>query len=158
MQIICDTREQNPLWTGEDVLRRKLDVGDYTTIALEGRLHIERKASDDFYSTLFTQYNHERFKREFARAQAAGTRLVIYVECPKHAFIGKRFPGGWRRNIKPATIAKVISTFEEHRGTRIIWCTDRADMREKILRQFTEEEQKLTQPEGINTTMQKNIP
>ena len=83
--ILVDTREQKNkhitdafdrmgiLWD-----RSKLYVGDYALIE-DMSLTVDRKAGmHEVYSNLIQQ--HERFRREAARAKQAGVRLIVLVE------------------------------------------------------------------------------
>lgn len=77
-QIICDTREQNPLILANSK-REGLNFGDYSTDEnISGKTRIERKSLSDLLGTIGKGY--ERFQREIERAQAAGYNLVILVE------------------------------------------------------------------------------
>lgn len=76
--LICDTREKNPIVISdnrvfEEVVRAKLDTGDYSISGLEHCLCIERKGCiSEFAGNVF----QERFDRELQR-------MVSY----KYAFI-----------------------------------------------------------------------
>lgn len=76
--LICDTREKNPITIKdnrvfEEVIRAKLDTGDYSISGLEPYLCIERKgAVSEFATNVF----EARFTRELQR-------MVSY----KYAFI-----------------------------------------------------------------------
>jgi ERCC4-type nuclease len=76
--LICDTREKNPLIIPDnrvfaDVIKKKLDTGDYSVAGLETYLCIERKGCvSEFAGNLF----QDRFDRELQR-------MVSY----KYAFI-----------------------------------------------------------------------
>jgi len=60
MVIVVDTREQDEYTFGDaDVVRRKLDAGDYSIAGLENRVAIERKNINDFVNTVI--YQKERF-------------------------------------------------------------------------------------------------
>lgn len=136
MELICDTREQKPLWT--DAIKKTLNVGDYTTVALEGRFHVERKSPSDLYGSLIQ--GHERFKKEFERAQEQGVELIIMVECDEKQFYSKSWPGGWRLKTKGNVLAKITKGFKENRGCEIIWCENRDAMRFEMLNRFMKEE------------------
>ena len=94
--IFVDSREQKPIWEVKEgkVEVRKLDEGDYTTSDLLNKAHIERKSGIDLYGSLVQ--GHKRFIAELERADEKGIKLSVFVECPKRAFIGKKFKGGWK--------------------------------------------------------------
>jgi hypothetical protein len=78
--ICIDTREQKPLLFNFPYKIKTLNFGDYCFSDNEftGNLYIERKASNDFFSTLSSQY--ERFCNEIERAREANARLIVVVE------------------------------------------------------------------------------
>ena len=67
LTIVVDTREQNPLFSPcEWVVRKKLDVGDYSIVGFESMITVERKSLADLYGTIGQGY--DRFERELQRA------------------------------------------------------------------------------------------
>jgi ERCC4-type nuclease len=143
--IIVDTREQLPLWDpiNFELIRQKLDEGDYTTEKLLNLAHAERKSAMDFYGSLIQ--GHKRFSREIQRAIGKDLSFAIFVECTENKFISMRFRGATRLKTKPATLAKIVATFQERYPIKIIWCKDREDMKTKMCFWFLEEEEKLIQ-------------
>jgi len=91
---IIDTREQKPLPL-TPALKKKLEVGDYSTKKLEGIFHIERKSLLDLYGTLTASNN--RFKYELFRAAYYSIKIEVVVEGTYDDFINKRFPKGDER-------------------------------------------------------------
>lgn len=89
LTIICDTREQDR--HVEEYLKkqnipkitRKLDTGDYSCqlgdVSFERDIVVERKRNLDEICGNFT-VERERFEREFMRAKAYGTKVVLVVE------------------------------------------------------------------------------
>lgn len=87
--LVEDTRQQihdgdkhgvkHGWWTahGVEVVRRKLDFGDYaadgSNVYVDTKQHIGELASN-------LGRDHDRFRREIARANAAGCLLVVLVE------------------------------------------------------------------------------
>jgi len=143
MTIIMDTREQIPMWDpiNFEVIRKKLDEGDYTTEKLYNKAHIERKSPIDFYGSLIQ--GHERFLREIQRAIEKDLSFAIFVECSEKKFKSMRFKGGARLRMKPATLAKIVDTFMERYPIQVIWCKNRDDMRVKMCLWFLKEEELL---------------
>jgi len=141
--IIIDTREQLPLWDSIDfqLIRKKLDEGDYTTEKLYNKAHIERKSAMDLYGSLIQ--GHKRFSREIQRAIEKDLSFAIFVECPEKKFTSMKFKGACRLRTKPATLKKIVDTFQERYPIRIVWCKDRDDMRVKMCLWFLKEEEEL---------------
>lgn len=70
--LICDTREKNPIQLSDDrvfeeVVRGKLDTGDYSISGLEHCLCIERKGCVSEFATNVFQ---DRFVRELERMKS----------------------------------------------------------------------------------------
>ena len=70
MKIIIDTREQKPLAFNkskaiEGVIKKKLDVGDYSIEGYEDKIAIERKSPGDLFGSLFG--GHKRFQKELEK-------------------------------------------------------------------------------------------
>lgn len=87
-RIVVDTREQRPLrFGGLPVTSRKLDFGDYSLRGLECRVAVERKSMQDLWGTVSQSANLDRFEREMDRAQLAGCRLHVLVECTPAAIL-----------------------------------------------------------------------
>jgi len=138
--IIVDTREQKPLWSTQDydIIRRKLDEGDYTTENLFNLAHAERKSAIDFYGSLIQ--GHERFTREINRAIEKDMDFAIFVECSEKKFVSKRFKGGIRLKMPVATLAKIVKTFQEHYPIAVFWCKNREHMKVQMAMWFLEKE------------------
>lgn len=130
--IIMDTREQLPLWdpTVFNVIRKKLDEGDYTTEELFNKAHIERKSGIDLYGSILQ--GHARFKREILRAIEKEIKFAIFVECPEEMFYNKRFKGGYRLKGSTKQLRKIIATMKERYSLEFVWCEDRDEMMDKM--------------------------
>ena len=137
--MIIDTRERNPLWDSKNfkVKRMKLDEGDYTTEELLNKAHIERKSGIDLYGSLIQ--NHKRFVAEIQRAIEKDLSFAVFVECSEKTFIAKRFKGGFRLQVKPKVLAKIIKTFTERYPIEFVWCRNREDLRNKMCLWFAHE-------------------
>ena len=107
INIIVDTREQNTAALkrriagfGCPAVRQKLDFGDYSfTFTLpDGTVQngqniavVERKMDLDELASCFTK-SRARYKREFERATAAGTKVHTIIERASYEKIyGKRY-------------------------------------------------------------------
>lgn len=116
MQIIVDSREQLPLFKGT---RKALIVGDYTTKALLGKFHIERKSLSDLYGTL--TWGNQRFKYELFRAAYHSIKIEVYVEGTYEDFINKRFPKGEDRKFSTHGLEELIKTFKRKYFLEFHW-------------------------------------
>lgn len=145
--IIIDTREQLPLWDDINfkLIRKKLDEGDYTTEKLYNIAHIERKSPMDLYGSLIQ--GHKRFSKEIQRAIEKDLSFAIFVECTEKKFTSMRFKGAFRLKTKPATLKKIVDTFQDRYPIRIVWCKDREDMKVQMCLWFLQEEEGLIQNE-----------
>lgn len=141
--IIIDTREQLPMWDPINfkIIRKKLDEGDYTTEKLYNIAHIERKSPMDLYGSLIQ--GHKRFSREIQRAIEKDLSFAIFVECTEKKFTSMRFKGAFRLRTKPATLKKIVDTFQERYPIRIVWCKNREEMKTQMLLWFLQEEEEL---------------
>lgn len=130
--IIVDTREQRPLWDHEtfNVIKSKLDEGDYTTEELFNLAHAERKSGADLYGSIIQ--GHIRFRKEILRAADKGLKFAIFVECPENTFYMKRFAGGFRLKTSSTQLRKMIATMKEKYNLTFFWCEDRDDMMDQM--------------------------
>jgi ERCC4-type nuclease len=130
--IIVDTREQKPLWDPAvfNVIKKKLDEGDYTTEDLYNKAHIERKSGIDLYGSIIQ--GHTRFKKEILRAIDKKIKFAIFVECPEKMFYSKRFTGGYRLKAPSSQLRKIVATMKERYSLEFVWCEDRDDMMDKM--------------------------
>ena len=137
MKIITDTREQLPLFDEEF---RALNVGDYTTLKLLDKFHIERKSLLDLYQTLTSGNN--RFKYELFRAAYRRTKLVVYVEGSFEDFINKRFPKGSERKFSKDGLETLVKTFQKKYFLEFNWCKNRAACRQAVYKRLVQESSK----------------
>lgn len=129
--ILVDSREQKPYWKGSQCARTALKVGDYTTVSLLNKFHIERKSLVDLYGTITK--GHYRFKREIIRARFSDIELVVVVEGTKKDFKDKNFYGGEDRNIEGSTLIKIVETIERRHKVKFHWCKSRVAAKRKTL-------------------------
>lgn len=65
--IIIDTREQKPYkFYGQQVIRKKLNTGDYSVEGYEDLFAVERKSLPDYIQSI--SHERKRFEREIQRA------------------------------------------------------------------------------------------
>ena len=109
--IICDSREQvnahvTRYFDKQKIshISRKLDTGDYSAcvgaLTLEKDIVIERKHNLDEICGNFTA-ERERFEREFLRAKAYGTKVILIIENATWTDI---FLGNYRSKVKPQSL------------------------------------------------------
>jgi ERCC4-type nuclease len=137
MDIIVDTREQLPIFKN-NVIKYKLEVGDYSTMNLRHTFAIERKSGQDLYGSLIQ--GHVRFMNEIYRAVRLGIQLVIFVECSYEQFTSKKFQGGTRRAMSCDKLKKILDTTIERRKIEVVWCNSRDVMKRKIKERLRDEE------------------
>ena len=77
LDILQDTREQNPLGLLYPVIRTSLDFGDYVC-KQNPKVFIERKSLVDLAGTLSAGF--ERFCREMERAKEMDATIIVLVE------------------------------------------------------------------------------
>ena len=123
--ILVDTREQKPFWKpGQNVQRATLSVGDYTTVKLRNRLHIERKSLSDLYGTLTK--GHVRFKKMLIRAKISGTQIIVVVEGSRKKFLAKNFSYGDKLKFPAEGFVKMLRTMKERHGLDLRFCPSRS--------------------------------
>lgn len=137
MKIVTDTREQLNLdFTGfkdVEVVRTKLDAGDYSLVGYESLITFERKSVQDLVGTLIG--GHERFLRELERMQDYKEKYILiehspailYSYCVKH---------GWENKFN--TIIQSLLAYAYHYRVRVRFCKDRQDMTKYIVKKSRE--------------------
>lgn len=138
-KIQVDTREQLSLWV-RGVVRKKLDVGDYSTTLLHSTFCIERKSPGDLYGSL-TQ-GRVRFMNEIYRAERRGIKLALYVECSYEVFTTMKWSGASRLKMHPDHLKKMVDTTFERRkknGLEVFWCVSRESMKRVVKKRLLAE-------------------
>lgn len=137
MKIVTDTREQLNLdFTGfkdVEVVRTKLDAGDYSVSGYESLITFERKSVQDLVGTLIG--GHERFLRELERMKSYKEKYILvehsptilFTYCCKH---------GWENKFD--TIIQSLLAYAYHYQVRVRFCKDREDMAKYIVRKSRE--------------------
>lgn len=122
----------------------KLDFGDY--MSTHSNVSVDTKASIEELAANVLSKQHDRFRRECERAQAAGYRLVTLVEgvpgvdgpAALAAWVRRRCAScnrcgaGWghayscpRHRVtvaKAATLVKALGTMRREHGMEVMWC------------------------------------
>ena len=135
MVIIVDSREQdtvqlhNRLKHFDRYERAKLDAGDYGAkfpLPSGGWLQIpvavERKMSLDELCMCFCQ-ERPRFKAEFERAKASGTKTYLLVETGSWE---KVYAGDYRSKMKPAALVASIAAWLARYDCQLLFCEKRS--------------------------------
>ena len=110
MIIVVDTREKLP-WKFSprvQIVRKKLDSGDYSILDFEDRVSIERKTKNDFVSSICKQ--RARFNRELKRLQSFEYAAVV-VEAELHEILSGDFVSGMDPKSVLATVASISIEF-----------------------------------------------
>ena len=127
--IIADTREQvnahvTRYFDKQKIphISRKLDTGDYSAqigaLSMEKDIVIERKHNLDEICGNFT-VERERFEREFLRAKAYGTRVVLVIENATWTDI---FLGNYRSKVKPQSIIGSLLSWMVRYNITVLFC------------------------------------
>lgn len=136
-KIIEDTREIRPLsfakFKNIEVVRTKLDAGDYSIACYENVISFERKSVQDLVGTLVG--GHQRFLRELERMKdyeekyilVEHSPTILYSYCVKH---------GWENKFN--IIIQSLLAYACHYGIRVRFCKDRDDMASYIVRKSKE--------------------
>lgn len=137
LTILCDTREQDH--HVEDYLKkqkiptitRKLDTGDYSAqlgeMSFERDIVVERKRNLDEICGNFS-VERERFEREFMRAKAYGTKVVLIVENASWTDI---FLGNYRSKTSPKSILGSLLSWMVRFNITVTFC--RSDETARII-------------------------
>ena len=128
LTIICDSREQDhhvaEWFQKHDVhtITRKLDTGDYSAqlgdMTMEREIVVERKHNLDEICGNFT-VERERFEREFLRAKAYGTKVVLIVENASWTDI---FLGNYRSKVQPKSLIGSLLSWMVRYNITILFC------------------------------------
>lgn len=127
--IICDTREQvnghiTKYLSKQKVpyITRKIDTGDYSAqigaLSLEKDIVIERKRNLDEICGNFTS-ERERFEREFLRARAYGTKVVLIIE---NATWNDIFLGNYRSKVSPKSLLGSLLSWMVRYNVTVTFC------------------------------------
>lgn len=129
LTIICDTREKvnghvTKYFKEQNVpyISRKLDAGDYSAqvgaLSLEKDIVVERKHNLDEICGNFTA-ERERFEREFMRAKAYGTKVVLIIE---NATWSDIFVGNYRSKVSPKSLLGSLLSWMVRYNVTVTFC------------------------------------
>ena len=128
LTIICDTREQDrhvTEWLEKNKVKtitRKLDTGDYSCQlgdqSFERDIVVERKHNLDEICGNFT-IERERFEREFMRAKAYGTKVVLIIENASWTDI---FLGNYRSKLNSKSLVGSLLSWMVRFNITVLFC------------------------------------
>lgn len=129
--IIIDTREQLPLFTnppdGLEVIRRKVEWGDYSIKGFEKYFAIERKMMSDFYGYIGREREKTVKKmKAFERMVQANGFVGLVIEASEEEV----YSGYGYSKVSPETARQALASFRIRYGVQ----TYLSDSREAIER------------------------
>jgi len=139
--LITDSREQNPIRFEhfktdaniEYVIVDKLCYGDYSAVSGDKtcQLFFERKSLGDLFGTLGKGYS--RFKKEIARCNLDGNKLVIIIEGTLRDVLN----GHKHSQMSGIGIIRTMCTLQWKYGVQFVCCSSREEMALYIIEQFS---------------------
>jgi len=131
IKIIVDTREQKPLeFEGHEIVRKKLDEGDYCVEELKEYIVMERKSLQDFYGSIVQ--GHGRFKNELVRSRLQSKTFYLFLEGTLKEFYSLKWSGR-RLRMRIPVLIKIVCTLENKYQMIIVECPDRTKMSDLIV-------------------------
>jgi len=131
--IVVDTREQKPLWKGEKIVRKKLEVGDYSIKGYEKEVAIERKSLPDLFGTLGG--GHKRFKAELGKA-IKYKYFAIVIDGSYSSAYNKDFEGSYHSKMRGYVITSILFTLHMKYGINIFFSNGRIESKRIIKELF----------------------
>ena len=137
--LVCDTREQLPLWN--NIERVTMHTGDYSIKGHLDKFAIERKSLPDLYQTLTK--GHERFSKELMRAREL-RYFAILVEGSYSDLVNKKWSNSYRTKVPGHVVASIVNTLRIKYNIQIIFAKNRVEAK-TILRGLATAYMKLAQ-------------
>jgi len=132
LEIVIDTREQNPWEFSLPVIRACLASGDYSLTGFESEISIERKSLGDLVQSL--TWERQRFERELARLSEYQRACVIVEGSLSDVHAQK-----YRSQAHPsAVVGSTVALFLDY-NVPFFFCSTRllaSDYCERILMKF----------------------
>jgi len=136
MDIIIDTREQKPLWTKNNaytkIIRKKLDVGDYSLVGFENKIALERKSAGDLFCTLGA--GHKRFKAELFKAHDLDYFAII-IEDSYTNILNKNFKNSFQSKMRGYVITSILFTIHLKYKVPVFFTNSRSESK-KVIREI----------------------
>jgi len=126
--IVVDSREKKPFWK-TNVVKKKLDVGDYSIEGLEDRIAIERKSPGDLFGTLGK--GHKRFKKELERALKYDY-FAIVVETNYSNILKKEFDGAYNSKMLGYVITSILFTIHVKYNIPVFFANGRVEAKQIV--------------------------
>jgi ERCC4-type nuclease len=120
-QIVIDTREQAEYSFDCDIVRRKLDAGDYSVAGFEHRVAVERKSLSDFVHTVI--HDATRFAAELQKLAGMDAAGVV-VEANLDDVLRGRHEDVLR-SVAPQAVLGAALHIALHWGVPVYWCGSR---------------------------------
>lgn len=145
MELITDSREQNPLvfveTDGVKFVTEFLPVGDYGCRYKNGEFGntiLERKGTGDLFSSFSANYDAERNK--IIRAKERGLKYILAIEASAmQVRLGHQYwkDGEMRESAKSGiSQIKQLMTISRKYDVEVWFCQDRNDMAFRIIEYF----------------------
>jgi ERCC4-type nuclease len=136
MILICDTREQTPLFLpkspkGLVIVRDTLKYGDYSLKGWEDMISIERKNLDDLWSSVTV--DADRFKRELVELSKYERKWILVEGTEAEAL--RPDLGG--RSIHPNSIRGALTSIQVRAGIPIYFGYSRSESERWVLDIFS---------------------
>ncbi len=127
--VVCDTREKLPYEFSADVqmVREKLDTGDYSVKGFEDVFAVERKSLPDLLNSI--TWERDRFKREVERGDDF-LAFVVIVEAP----VKEIMEWNYERKVHPNSVMGTVNNWEKYHNVEFVWAKDRHEAKEATLR------------------------
>ena len=131
--ILVDTREQQPLFTGNPQVQiGTVHHGDYTIKGFESYFAIERKKQSDLWTYCSSEMN-TRTKRkmgEFNQIVRGGGFVGLVIEASEDDLLGGY---AWSGKYNPNVVRGAITSFEVDYGVNVYYSRDRQAIERWIL-------------------------
>ena len=138
--LIQDTREQRPLFTGEDypglvkgeltVIQTALPDGDYSIKGFESKFSVERKQISDFYTYIGKERESTRKKMErFKEIVSAGGFAGLIIESSEEDIL----TGYSMSRLSPEVARAALISFNVRYGIHIYMSRSRDSLRRWLL-------------------------
>lgn len=124
MIVVVDTRERHHAYgfDGFEVVRRKLDAGDYSVAGFERSVSVERKTMDDLVKTVIQ--DRSRFQRELVKLKTYAAACVV-VEGSLADLMAGRYTG----SPSPGSVLGAILSIQLDFGVPVVFAGDRQHAR-----------------------------
>lgn len=118
MNIIIDSREQEPYSFRFPVLRKKLDAGDYSVEGFEKCVAVERKSLTDFVHTIVR--GRKRFYKELVKLRLYDSACVVVEGSLRSILEGK-----YHSDVHPNALIGSIMSIMQDFTVPVYFCHDR---------------------------------